>query len=77
MIGNTEQQDQFPQESWGGVLLSVLGNVDCDDSLSPGISANLLLFVTLNFSLLVSKDLPSGEDGGSTPWPPTSDSTSK
>lgn len=27
--------------------------------------------------VLVSKDRPSGEDGGSTPWPPAPDSTSK
>lgn len=27
--------------------------------------------------VLVSKDLPSGEDDGSTPWPPVSESTSK
>lgn len=33
---------------------------------------------TLNFSSVSdSKDLPSGEDDGSTPWPPISESTSK
>lgn len=43
---------------------------------------HVIVFLTSNldtdlFPVLVSKDLPSGEDDGSTPWPPVSESTSK
>lgn len=41
---------------------------------------HIIVFLTSNtdlFPVLVSKDLPSGEDDGSTPWPPISERTSK
>lgn len=43
-----------------------------DETFSPELSGEICQLIRDLFT-----DLPSGEDGGSTPWPPAPDTTSK